>query len=218
MPICRHPYVEHYIGQFNSEEYLMNMSQKGFTLMEMIGVMAVIAILASIATPKIFAAIDDAKVSAFVQEANNLKLVTAQYYKDTGNWPRHIPSHANSKFHNLMINDKNGSGKKIPGWKGPYLDREMKNQVQKGGYQEVIATANKNWTCDLDGDGNADGRFLVYRADGISDTLAQKISDILDGDGDISSGKKRWQAAGRVKRYGVKSNHKSSLLYCITKI
>ena len=196
----------------------MNQSQSGFTLMEMIGVMAVIAILASIATPKIFAAIDDAKVSAYVQEANNLKLATAQYYKDTGTWPRHIPSHANSRFHNLMVNDQNGSGKPIVGWKGPYLERELKNQVAKGGYQEITATSNKNWSCDLDGDGTQDGKFLVYRADGISDSLAQKISDILDGDGDITSGSKRWQAAGRVKRYGAKSNHKSSLLYCITKI
>ena len=196
----------------------MKVSERGFTLMEMIGVMAVIAILASVATPKIFEAIEDAKVSAFVQEVNTLKLAAAQYYKDTGTWPRHQPSHKNKKFHNLMVNDKNGSGKPIPGWKGPYLDRELRNQVAKGGFQDLMATASKDWACDIDGDGKRDGRFLVYRADGISDAIAQKISDVLDGDGDVTKGKKRWQAAGRVKRFGSKSNHKHVLLYCVTQI
>ncbi|MDA0824251.1 MAG: prepilin-type N-terminal cleavage/methylation domain-containing protein [Proteobacteria bacterium] len=44
----------------------------GFTLVEMIGVLAVIAILGSVAAPKIFAAIEDAKLSAYIQQINTL--------------------------------------------------------------------------------------------------------------------------------------------------
>lgn len=196
----------------------MKNMQQGFTLMEMIGVMAVIAILAAVATPKIFDAIEDAKANAFVQEANMAKVAAAEFYKDTGRWPRHIPSHSNSRYHNLMVNDLNGSGKPIPGWDGPYLDRELVNQVVAGGYQEVRTANGANWACDLDGDGNRDGAFLVYRADGISDTLARRISNIIDKDGDIVSGNKRWQSAGKVRRYGASSNNKSILLYCLTRI
>lgn len=195
----------------------MKRTQKGFTLIEMIGVMAVIAILAAVATPKIFEAIDDAKVSSYIQEVNTLKQAVAKYYKDTGQWPRHIPTHSNKRYHNLMVNDADGSGAPIKGWDGPYLERELTNQISKGGYQEVVNTSGANWTCDLDGDGTKDGSFLVYRADGVSDAIAKKISNIIDGDGDITSGTKRWKAAGKVKRYGASSNHTSVLLYCITK-
>ncbi|MEM7233820.1 MAG: prepilin-type N-terminal cleavage/methylation domain-containing protein, partial [Planctomycetota bacterium] len=62
--------------------------QKGFTLMEMIGVVAVIAILAAMATPMIFDAILDARVSAVLQQARTLETAAARYYTDTGQWPR----------------------------------------------------------------------------------------------------------------------------------
>jgi len=189
--------------------------QTGFTLMEMIGVMAVIAILAAVATPKIFDAIEDGKVSAYVGEVNQLKLAAARYYKDTGQWPRHIPGHENTRNHNLMLNDADGNGAPINGWNGPYLDKELMHQITKGEYQDLNYTSNANWTCDIDGDGNRDGAFLVYRADRISDEVAKKISNIIDGDGDITEGDKRWQAAGKVKRYGTNSDHRHVLLYCL---
>ena len=71
----------------------------GFTLVEMIGVLAVIAILVSVAAPKIFAAIEDAKVSAYVQKINTLTSAVAKFQVDTGAWPRHIPSHAQARYH-----------------------------------------------------------------------------------------------------------------------
>lgn len=196
----------------------MKRKQAGFTLMEMIGVMAVIAILAAVASPKIFEAIEDAKVTAYIQEANSLKQAVAEYYKDTGAWPRHTPTNANTRFHNLMINDRNGSGAPIAGWDGPYLERELVNQIATGDYQDVISTNNNNWACDLDGDGSRDGRFVIYRVDGVSDSIAQKISNIIDKDGGITSGNARWQAAGKVKRYGANSNHRDVLLYCLTSV
>lgn len=189
--------------------------QTGFTLMEMIGVMAVIAILAAVATPKIFDAIEDAKVSAFIGEANQLKIAAARHFKDTGKWPRHIPSHADSRYHDLMVNDSDGNGTPVAGWSGPYLDKELTNQITKDGYQDLLYTEDTNWNCDIDGDGNRDGLFLVYRADNISDELAQKISNIIDGDGAIVEGNKRWKAAGKIKRYGTNSDHSSILMYCL---
>lgn len=195
----------------------MKSTQQGFTLIEMIGVMAVIAILASVATPKIFEAIEDAKVSAYVQEANALKQAVTRFYKDTGRWPRHIPTHADSRYHDLMINDTNGSGAAMPGWDGPYLDRELTHQITKGSYQDLLNTTNVNYTCDIDGDGNKDGAFLVYRADNITDEVAKKISNIIDSDGDVTTGNNSWKAAGKVKRYGTNNDHPHILLYCITK-
>ena len=62
--------------------------------MEMIGVMAVIAILAAAATPKIFEAIEDAKISAYFQMIKEIELATAKFYKDTGRYPRHYANYS----------------------------------------------------------------------------------------------------------------------------
>ena len=198
----------------------MNKRESGFTLMEMIGVMAVIAILASAATPKIFEAIEDGKVTAYLAEANSLKLATMEYYKDTGRWPRHTPSHGNTAYHNLMVNDSNGSGAVIKGWDGPYLERELTHQLVEGGYQELIVTDNSNYACDIDGNGTRDGKFLVYRADTISDDIARKISGIVDHDSHITSpsDNKSWKKAGKIKRYGVNSDSSDVLVYCLAQI
>jgi len=190
----------------------MSKQQTGFTLMEMIGVMAVIAILAAVATPKIFDAIEDAKVSAYIGEANQLKLAVARYYKDTGTWPRHTPSHDDDDHHQLIINVREGGGGTIPGWNGPYLEKELTHQITKGAYQDVRYTDSSNYACDIDGDGNRDGSFLIYRADDISDEVAIKISNIIDGDGGITSGNKSWDEAGKVRRYGSSN---SRLVFCL---
>ena len=81
----------------------METRNRGFTLMEVIGVMAVIAIIAAVATPQIFQAIEDAKVTTLIQESNDLKANVARYYKDTGLWPRHIPSSSTDGQQQLMV-------------------------------------------------------------------------------------------------------------------
>lgn len=187
----------------------------GFTLMEVIGVMAVIAIIASIATPRIFAAIEDAKVTALVQQVNDLKANVADYYKDTGRWPRHIPSHADNRYHNLMINDA-GGGASIPGWDGPYLDAELTNPITSGEYVDLSVTSATQLACDLAGDGTTDGTFITYRVDGVSESVAQKISNMIDKDGDVLTGNGSWKAAGRVKQYN--GNHASIISICLAKV
>lgn len=193
----------------------MQARTKGFTLMEVIGVLAVIAIIAAVATPQIFQAIQDAKVTALVQGANDLKAAVARYYKDTGTWPRHVPSNKNAHFRQLM-NNKNASGKKIAGWDGPYIEAELENPITPGGYVDLLVTADKNYACDLDGNGKADGEFIVYRIDGVNDDVAIDISNMIDKDGAQTKGKSSWKKAGRVKRYA--GNHKSILVMCLARV
>ncbi|MGC8742368.1 MAG: type II secretion system protein [Verrucomicrobiia bacterium] len=50
-----------------------NMAQKGFTLIEMIGVLAVIAILAGMLIPKIFEAMRNSRINATLEAYNTLK-------------------------------------------------------------------------------------------------------------------------------------------------
>ncbi len=59
-------------------------SSQGFTLIEMIGVLAVIAILASMLVPKIFEAINSARINNTVQSYNAIKTGVLDHYGKYG--------------------------------------------------------------------------------------------------------------------------------------
>lgn len=190
-------------------------SSKGFTLMEVIGVLAVIAIIAAVATPQIFQAIQDAKTTSLVQQANDLKAAVARYYKDTGTWPTHNPNSNNDHEKQLMLNATNGGGT-MSGWDGPYLEAELENPITPGARVQVFVTSDANWACDLNADGTTDGQFIVYRVDDVNDSVANAISSMLDKDGDQTAGDADWKKAGRVKRY--RGNHASILAICLARV
>src|SRR5579863_1748965 len=54
--------------------------KKGFTLIEMIGVLAIIGVLASLLIPKIFAAIDTSRVNSSASSMESVKTAVAQHY------------------------------------------------------------------------------------------------------------------------------------------
>jgi prepilin-type N-terminal cleavage/methylation domain-containing protein len=59
-------------------------SQKGFTLIEMIGVLAIIAILIAAVAPRIFEAISDSRVSSFCSTLRTIQTAVSKYYSDVG--------------------------------------------------------------------------------------------------------------------------------------
>lgn len=193
----------------------MKHKQQGFTLMEMIGVVAVIAILASMATPMIFDAIRNARVAAFVEDVTVIRTAVARYYEDTGSFPTHIPTSTTDGQRLLLTN---GTSSPTGGWSGPYLDKDVDNPFRDGGYRAVMVTADANYQFDLDGDGNMDTTSAsLIRVDNVTDLDAQRISNILDGDGDVTSGNGAWNVAGRVKRHGTTGNHSHILLIYLSR-
>jgi len=61
-----------------------NRKQQAFTLIEMIGVLAVIAILAAMLIPKVFSAIADSKINNTVVSAETIKTALADHYGKYG--------------------------------------------------------------------------------------------------------------------------------------
>ena len=63
---------------------LIQKRRKAFTLIEMIGVLAVIAILAALLIPKVFSAINDARVNGLCVTCETLKTAVADHYGKYG--------------------------------------------------------------------------------------------------------------------------------------
>lgn len=61
--------------------------RSGFTLIEMVGVLAVIAILAALLVPKIFAAINESRLNNTLGSINTCKTAAIQYFTKNGSFP-----------------------------------------------------------------------------------------------------------------------------------
>ena len=187
-------------------------SSQGFTLVEMIGVMAVIAILAAVAAPRVFSAIEDAKVSKLVQQVQNIKTASSKFYADTGRYPLMNTSQSNHYYHSLMYQDSLNTGNaNMPGWNGPYLDVEPEHPITPGALQSLLNTTSAAYMCDADGDGSTESPWLVYRFDGLTRNVMEKVSNIIDGDGGTAD----WNSKGLVKEYN--GNHASVMVVCLNR-
>ncbi len=65
----------------------MKKKNSGFTLVEVVVVLAVVAILAAILTPNIVKNINDSKVARANNETQVIAASLASFYKDVGRWP-----------------------------------------------------------------------------------------------------------------------------------
>lgn len=68
---------------------------RGFTLIEMVVVLAVVAILAAILTPTIAKNINDAKLARATNETQVIASAIGSFFKDLGRWPTSNGSDAN---------------------------------------------------------------------------------------------------------------------------
>lgn len=110
------------------------MNNKGFTLIEMVVVLAVVAVLAAILFPTIAKHITDAKITRVVNEEQVITAAIMMLYKDTGKWP-----------------NTNGAGTDGPtGNSNRLLSGEVGDPVASG-VAAVSQTGAANWGTLADG-------------------------------------------------------------------
>ncbi|MCX7927165.1 MAG: type II secretion system GspH family protein [Candidatus Omnitrophica bacterium] len=172
---------------------------KGFTLVELIVVVAIIAILAAVVTPNAFRAIEKAKISSTIADIKAIRAAAYDFYTDTGTLPCTKAGGwgADPGFvrpitpSNCWPNEGgcNQGCTNISGWDGPYLEK----WPQSGRW--LLGGGGKyNWNrwpnfiapgtavrCSLAGIVTLE----VYGA--ISVKALQEIDRVLD-DGNLSSG------------------------------
>ena len=107
----------------------MSKNKRGFTLIEIIVVIAVIAVLTGIVVPVVGKILEEAKVSKAKTDVDTLSKAILSLYKDTAFWPNSLDittlSAWNSGANGLL---SNATGRlRYPDWKGPYLVRRVTN-------------------------------------------------------------------------------------------
>ena len=155
--------------------------RRDFTLVELVVVIAIIAILAAIVTPNAFRAIEKSKCARAIQEAKTIKTAALSYYADTGTWP---PRYRLTTPLNPFLTDPG-----VAGWDGPY--------VEKWNAHPWAGHIGWDPTIDLDDSGVVDG-CVVFDDDrpgtSASDNQGRiprrsmiKIDEMID-DGDLATG------------------------------
>src|SRR5512138_2631412 len=94
MGFARRPVSEGHLAPANGKLVGMKIKSRngkqlhlGFTLIEMIGVLAVIAILAAVLIPKVFEAINNARVNNAAMTCQTVKTAVADHYAKAGTIP-----------------------------------------------------------------------------------------------------------------------------------
>lgn len=142
-------------------------NSKGFTLIEIIGVLAVIAILAAMLAPRVFETIADSKSNRMANEIKAMKAAVANWYRDIGTLEAldggGIPTNSDLLFQRDLVRNESVAGAGLwAKWNGPYLDSGLDatfylSSVPIGGTFMTIQTQPTGTAdFDLDGDGTDD--------------------------------------------------------------
>ncbi|MFH1398037.1 MAG: prepilin-type N-terminal cleavage/methylation domain-containing protein [Candidatus Omnitrophota bacterium] len=109
------------------------MRNKGFTLIELIVVIGIIAVLAAVIAPSAFKAIEKSKVAGTLGDHRAVKTAALTYYGDTGVWPADGAT---------TVGLVTTSG--VVGWDGPYLEK-WPPRAKWNGLYSFQRDALQNW-------------------------------------------------------------------------
>jgi prepilin-type N-terminal cleavage/methylation domain-containing protein len=159
--------------------------RSGFTLIEMVGVLAVIAILAALLVPKIFAAIEESRYTNAVGSLNSVKAATMDYFSKHGGFSQ------SATFDNVLIT-------------AGYLETAFKTRIGTGWSCKVdpyddAATASGTKFAKLDGNtATASGNVVYCTITGVNMSDAWELSKRLDGTSMSEANATDADAEGRV--------------------
>ncbi|ARL38873.1 type II secretion system major pseudopilin GspG [Burkholderia pseudomallei] len=100
-------------------------AQKGFTLLELLVVLLIIALLAGYVGPKLFSQVDKAKVKSTEAQMKTLGDALTQFRLDTGRYPS-----AEEGLDALVVEPQGADG-----WSGPYLAKAVPKDAWGRAYQ-----------------------------------------------------------------------------------
>ncbi len=115
----------------------MNIKQspRGFTLMEIMIVLAIIALIAGVIGPKLFANVDKARVQTAQTQVKMIKGTLEALRLDIGRFPTEAEGLT-------MLNTPPADEKLKARWRGPYLDEDLPKDPWDTPYQYSVPGSN----------------------------------------------------------------------------
>jgi general secretion pathway protein G len=91
-----------------------NSNQRGFTLVELLLVLVILALIAGLVLPGIIGKAESAKAKASSSQISRISMSVESFYLDTGNTPSSLEE---------LVNQPSG----VTGWNGPYIKNSLLN-------------------------------------------------------------------------------------------
>ncbi|MFP3975315.1 MAG: PKD domain-containing protein [Dehalococcoidia bacterium] len=155
----------------------LNKGETGFTLIELMVVLTILAIIVGLVVPNVFGIAKGAECTMIVGQHEKMREAVFMYYIDTNQWPTEWSGNTNTddpEEHELWNDD-------CSGWDGPYLDRPI---MQKNSWGEDWGVVENHTLSEM-------GVFVCLVYEGVPDELAQCVDDKMD-DRAASSGAVQW--------------------------
>lgn len=89
-----------------------NTGQRGFTLVELLLVLVILALIAGLVLPGIIGKAESAKTKAAASQISRISMSVESFYLDTGNTPSSLEE---------LVNEPAG----VSGWNGPYIKNSL---------------------------------------------------------------------------------------------
>jgi general secretion pathway protein G len=99
---------------FRKQRKIHKNGQRGFTLVELLLVLVILALIAGLVLPGIIGKAESAKAKAASSQISRISMSVESFYLDTGNPPSSLEE---------LVNEPSG----VAGWNGPYI----KNSILK---------------------------------------------------------------------------------------
>jgi general secretion pathway protein G len=101
------------LGMIFKQHYRMNINdQRGFTLVELLLVLVILALIAGLVLPGIIGKAESAKAKAASSQISRISMSVESFYLDTGYTPSSLED---------LVNQPSG----VTGWNGPYIKNSL---------------------------------------------------------------------------------------------
>ncbi len=133
--------------------------RRGFTLIELVVVILILAILAALIVPRVVGRGDDAKRSKAASDISTLRSQVQLFKSDVGTFPESL----------LDLRTRPSEG--ADGWRGPYLDKELPTDPYGNEYDYQVTSDGEDFTIICYGADGAPG------GDGNNSDIGEQISE-----------------------------------------
>ncbi|MFP3975368.1 MAG: type II secretion system protein [Chloroflexota bacterium] len=159
--------------------------QGGFTLIELMVVLAILGIIVGLVVPNMFGIMDDAEAVQIQGQHEKMREAVFSYYADTSEFPTEwsrydLSDSDNKRFHQLWSDTNDEGDSTVTGWDGPYLDRPVLQENRWDGFWGVFEDV------ELEADGEY---YTVLAYEDVPLEICREVDAAMDdGTGSDDSG------------------------------